>query len=182
MIKLSIFVVGSLFVTAISWRSLGDTRSHGFYRFFAFEALLLLFLRNVDWWFVEAFSPAQIASWLLLFSAAAFAIDGFYLLRRGGKPRPGGADSPLLGFEQTTILVTAGVFKLVRHPLYSSLLLLGWGIFLKRPSLQPLAITVVASCSLFLTARIEERENLAKFGDAYLNYRNSTKMFIPYLF
>jgi protein-S-isoprenylcysteine O-methyltransferase Ste14 len=36
--------------------------------------------------------------------------------------------------EKTTILVTTGAYRYIRHPLYSSLLFLAWGIFFKAPS------------------------------------------------
>jgi len=55
MLRLIIFGVvsaGSLF---LSWGSLRDFRSHGFFRFFAFESILGLFLLNVTYWFRDPF-------------------------------------------------------------------------------------------------------------------------------
>jgi len=43
-------------------------------------------------------------------------------------------------------------------------------------------LTAVASAFLFATARVEEAENLHKFGEEYASYMSKTKMFIPYLF
>ena len=37
MIRLALFVAASSAMVALSWRSMKDPRSHGFYRFFAFE-------------------------------------------------------------------------------------------------------------------------------------------------
>jgi hypothetical protein len=55
--------------------------------------------------------------------------------RTRGRPDASRHDgAPLLYFEKTTQLVTTGVFKYIRHPLYSSLLLLAWGVFFKHPS------------------------------------------------
>ncbi len=42
--------------------------SHGFYRFFAWELLLALFVLNVRKWFYRPFTPHQLVSWLLLFA------------------------------------------------------------------------------------------------------------------
>jgi hypothetical protein len=48
MFKLIAFAVISVCLISISWRSLRVPRSHGFYRFFAWEFIVALFLLNVD--------------------------------------------------------------------------------------------------------------------------------------
>jgi protein-S-isoprenylcysteine O-methyltransferase Ste14 len=103
-------------------------------------------------------------------------LHGFYLLRVIGQPEPEGS------FEDTTTLVTVGAYKYIRHPLYSSLLFLAWGIFFKNVSLLTTLLAVVATVSLVATARVEEQENVAKFGDSYTAYMQQTKMFVPFLF
>ncbi len=87
-----------------------------------------------------------------------------------------------LGFENTTTLVIVGTYKYIRHPLYSSLLLLGWGIFFKNLSLLSSILVLVTSAFLIATAKVEETENLEKFGSDYAVYMKTTKMFIPFLF
>ncbi|MGA3084269.1 MAG: hypothetical protein ABSE95_05690 [Thermodesulfobacteriota bacterium] len=67
MVKGIIFAVVSLGIIFISWKSLARPRSHGFYRFFAFELLLILFLINVNYWFENRFSLLQLISWFFLF-------------------------------------------------------------------------------------------------------------------
>ena len=86
MIKLSLFVFFSVGLAALSWRFLRLRRTHGFYRFFAFECILALILLNVDRWFTNPFSPAQIASWLLLLGSTALVLHGVHLLLKVGKP------------------------------------------------------------------------------------------------
>jgi protein-S-isoprenylcysteine O-methyltransferase Ste14 len=88
---------------------------------------------------------------------------------------------PKGGFEETTTLVLRGAYKYIRHPLYASLLLLGWGTFFKGPSLLGGSLALVISSFLIATARAEEAENLGKFGSDYAHYMQSTKMFIPFL-
>ncbi len=41
---------------------------------------------------------------------------------------------------------------------------------------------MAASAFLTATARVEEAENLDKFGDQYAAYMKTTKIFIPFLF
>lgn len=174
MIRLIVFALVSLGFVVLSWPSLRDPRSHGFFRFFAFESLLALILLNAGHWFRDPFSPLQIVSWLLLLSSLVLAIHGFYLLRMIGRPQG--------GFEYTTALVVVGAYKYIRHPLYCSLLLLGWGAFFKNPSLLSVVLMMAASAFLTATARFEEAENLDKFGDQYAAYMKTTKIFIPFLF
>jgi protein-S-isoprenylcysteine O-methyltransferase Ste14 len=66
--------------------------------------------------------------------------------------------------------------------LYSSLLYLGWGAFFKGPGFLTGALAAAVTIALVATARVEEGENLRKFGDAYADYMRETRMFIPYLF
>lgn len=173
-VKTAIFVFGSALIAYRSRASLFDIRSHGFYRFFAFEAILALILVNAGYWFDAPFSPRQTASWALLSASLFLAIHGFYFLIRRGRPSG--------GFEDTTTLVKTGAYKWIRHPLYSSLLSLAWGAALKDVAPASVALAVTASFFLLATAMAEERENLAKFGAGYAEYMKSTKMFIPFVF
>lgn len=168
------FIALSAGAVWLSWRSFRNPHSHGFFRFFVFESILILFLLNIDGWFREPFSAFQMVSWLLLTLSLLLAIHGFYLLHVIGQP-----EGPV---EHTTILVKQGAYRYIRHPLYSSLLLLAWGVFFKRPSVISGALALTASVFLFATARAEEIECLHKFGDDYAAYMQTTKRFIPFLF
>jgi protein-S-isoprenylcysteine O-methyltransferase Ste14 len=176
MIKLIIFAIASVIIIWVSWAPLQvrDRRSHGFFRFFAWESIVALILLNVEYWFTQPFSIPQIISWLLLCASAFLVVHGIHLLRVIGKPRG--------QFENTTTLVRLGAYKFVRHPLYSSLLLLAWGVFFKHLSLPGGASALTATAFLVATARIEEMENTNKFGSEYAAYMKTTKMFIPFVF
>jgi protein-S-isoprenylcysteine O-methyltransferase Ste14 len=65
--------------------------------------------------------------------------------------------------------------------MYSSLLFLGSGIFVKAPSFLELVITLLVIVSLALTANAEEVEDIQYFGETYQVYKNRTKKFVPYL-
>lgn len=181
--KTIVFAVGSLILIYVSRASLRNPRSHGFYRFFAWEAIFALFLLNIEIWFHNPFSWYQIISWVLLIACIIPLIFGVRSLRAQGMPdkdkRP---DAQLLAFERTTKLVTSGVYRYIRHPLYSSLLLLTWGIFFKDPSLPGELLAITATLFLIITARMDERECLETFGADYQGYMKRTKMFIPYIF
>jgi protein-S-isoprenylcysteine O-methyltransferase Ste14 len=182
MLEAALFLVGSLGLIWVSRASLRHPRSHGFYRFFAWELLLALFLLNARKWFYRPFTPHQLVSWLLLCVSLFLVLQGVDLLRRRGALDERRDDAALLGMEKTTALITSGVYAYIRHPLYSSLLFLGWGIFFKSPSWPGGLLALAATGFLALTARAEEAENLRYFGPAYADYRARTKMFLPYLF
>jgi protein-S-isoprenylcysteine O-methyltransferase Ste14 len=181
-IKIAAFAIFTCVILWVSRSSIRKVRSHGFYRCFAWESILVLALINLDYWFYEPFSIHQIISWLLLFICTYFVIHGALLLRKVGRPDDRRVDPSLIGIEKTTKLVTEGAYRYIRHPLYSSLLFLAWGAYFKRPTWAGTILALIATFFLMMTARMEEFENLKYFGDAYQAYMKRTKMFIPYLF
>jgi protein-S-isoprenylcysteine O-methyltransferase Ste14 len=180
--KAIVFIVASVGIAWVSRASLRNFLSHGFYRFFAWEATLALILLNLDYWFYEPFSMHQIIAWLLLIVSLFLVIHGVQLLRMVGKPDSKRDDPSLLGMEKTTELVKVGAYHYIRHPLYSSLLFLSWGVFFKNPSWAGVFLAVISTFALTMTARMEETENMHFFGLAYQDYMKQTKLFIPFLF
>lgn len=177
-----VFLLLAALLAGVSHRALRDPRSHGFYRLFAFEAIVFLLWSNLPFWFVDRFAVHQLASWALLFTALYLLAHGLYLLRvRGGHAPEREAEQANFAFENTSRLVVEGLYGYVRHPLYASLLLLTWGVFWKHPALPGLIAAVLGSLALIATARVEERENLSTFGEHYRDYMRRTRMFIPFM-
>jgi protein-S-isoprenylcysteine O-methyltransferase Ste14 len=181
-LKFAIFGLASLGIIWVSRSSLRHYRSHGFYRFFAWELLLVAFLINVEYWFREPFKLTQIFSWIFLFSSLALIIRGVQLFQKQGEIDSERSDPALVGIEKTTQLVTTGLYAYIRHPFYSSLFFLGWGICLKHVTWISVILTVVITIFLVLTARREEAENISFFGEVYRDYMQHTKMFVPFIF
>lgn len=183
MVKLFIFAVGSAGIIYISRASLCAPRSHGFYRFFAWELILALFLLNVDAWFQSPFSSHQLISWSLLIVSMVPLVFGVRALISKGRPNARREAEPqLLAFEKTSSLVTTGVYRYIRHPLYSSLLFLTWGIFFKSLSWPAALLASTATLFLVATARADETECIRFFGQEYQTYMGRTKRFVPFLF
>jgi protein-S-isoprenylcysteine O-methyltransferase Ste14 len=175
--------VGLIYLSRHSLRSLRAPRSHGFYRFFAWEFILALILLNLPAWFRDPFAWYQVISWLLLLASLIPLLWGVNALRSRGRPGTRAAAEPhLLSFEKTTDLVTNGIYRYIRHPMYSSLLLLTWGVFCKLPSAPGMLLALAASISLLATAKADEAECLSFFGPAYGAYMEQTKRFLPYFF
>lgn len=177
----AVLVAGTAVLLYVSRRSLIEPRSHGFFRFFAFEGILLLVLLNVPFWLDEPTSGRQVLSWLLLVSSLVLAVHSFRLLHRLGQPVGETAPGPDFRFEQTSRLVDAGIYRFIRHPMYASLLWLGGGAFLKHVTPLTACILVFVVLTLYATARMEEQENLKRFGQRYRDYIVRTKMFVPFL-
>ena len=180
--KIAVFLAASAGMAWLSRASLRSFESHGLYRFLTWEAILILALLNIDVWFLEVLSWHQIVSWLLLVASLLLLIHGIQLLRRVGRPGEVRNDPSLLAWEKTTELVRVGAYRYIRHPLYSSLLFLAWGVFFKRPSWLGIGLALLATLLLTMAARTEESENIAYFGSAYEDYMNETRMFVPFLF
>ncbi len=182
MVRAVIFLLASAGIVRISWTSLRSPRSHGFYRFFAFELITALFLLNAPHWFHEPFSARQLVSWALLLGCIWPVLAGVRLLVTAGRPTAESSDPTQLAFERTTNLVVTGVYRYIRHPMYASLLGLAVGTALKDLSAASLILACAACLFVIAVALAEEREDLAHFGPAYAEYMKTTRRFIPYVF
>jgi protein-S-isoprenylcysteine O-methyltransferase Ste14 len=182
MLETFIFLAVTAGLAYVSRGPLRQPTSHGFSRFFAWECMLALFLLNVRHWFAHPFSFHQIISWILLLISLGLALPGMVRLLQKGRVSSERRDSTLFEFEKTTKLVTDGIYGYIRHPLYGSLLFLGWGIFFKNPGWIGLVVASVMTLFLVRTARAEEQENVRYFGEPYEEYMKRTSMFVPYLF
>jgi protein-S-isoprenylcysteine O-methyltransferase Ste14 len=177
-----VFGAVSVGLLALSWNSLRVPHSHGFYRFFAWEAILALILTNSHAWFSDPLSGLQIVSWVLLVLSLVVLGLGLHMIHMAGARDDQRRDSTLFGFEKTTTLVTAGIYGYIRHPLYGSLLFLSWGALLKEVTWFSACLGAVATLCLVATARADEAECVRYFGTAYEVYKARTKMFVPGLF
>lgn len=183
MVKPLAFLVLSAWLVYISRGSLRAPRSHGFHRFFAWEFILALFLLNVDVWFEAPFSWHQLISWCLLLVSLVPLAFGVRSLVGQGKPIKQREGEPqLLAFERTSELVTSGIYHYIRHPLYSSLLLLTWGILFKAPTWTGLGLAAAATFFLIATAWADETECIRYFGQPYQDYMKRSRRFVPFVF
>src|ERR1700734_46387 len=78
-------------------------------------------------------------------------------------------------------LVTSGPYRLVRHPIYSGILLAGVGTAVALSWLWLIAV-VLTGIYFTYSATVEERYLTEQFPDAYPAYKHSTKMLVPLVF
>jgi len=77
-------------------------------------------------------------------------------------------------------LVTSGPYRLVRHPIYSGILIAGAGTAVALSWLWLIAV-VLAGIYFVYSAAVEERYMTEQFPATYPAYKRSTKMFVPFL-
>lgn len=80
-----------------------------------------------------------------------------------------------------TELVTSGPYHLVRHPIYSGILLAAVGTAIAL-NWYWLGVVVLVGVYFIYSAIVEERFLIEQFPDAYASYRRSSKMLVPFLF
>jgi protein-S-isoprenylcysteine O-methyltransferase Ste14 len=172
--NLYIFLAGTICIILFSWFvSLKERRYHGIPRFFAFEGLLLLGLVQQPAWFKDPWAPWHIVSWILLTICTYYVIAAVFFYFRYAAPGR--------NFENSTKLVTTGIYKYIRHPMYASLLILGWGMFFKAFTPASIGLIILITIAIYFTSIIEEKEMTARFGDEYKEYMKRTKRWIPFV-
>jgi len=81
--------------------------------------------------------------------------------------------------ERQGSLVTDGLYRYVRHPLYSAGLAFIW--LMPLMTLNVLAINIALTVYVITGAYFEERRLQRTFGQDYADYMAATPMFIPFL-
>jgi len=97
----------------------------------------------------------------LLFAAGAVPLYWAKLRRRG--------------------VVSGGVYRVIRHPQYAGLAVMGFGTLLVWPRFLVLVALVTMLFLYASLARWEEARCVERFGDNYRAYRDRTGMFLPRL-
>jgi len=78
-------------------------------------------------------------------------------------------------------VIRKSVFKVVRHPIYLSEILLYLGFLMLSISLAAVFVLLIAILFLHYISRYEERLLLARFGEEYREYMQEVPMWIPRL-
>ncbi|MGD9055843.1 MAG: isoprenylcysteine carboxylmethyltransferase family protein [Desulfobacterales bacterium] len=107
-----------------------------------------------------------------IFLATALAA-AFFLFKSGHEA--------VIGEQRPARIISAGAFGYVRHPLYLGSILVYLGLTVSTASLFCLALLVVIVLFYNYIAGYEEKLMEAKFGQAYIAYRENTGKWIPRL-
>ena len=86
--------------------------------------------------------------------------------------------SPLV--KRDARLVTKGPYAVIRHPMYSAVLLTMWSLIIDRHSLFRLAVGLILAVDLMMKIRYEEGLLKKRFPE-YVAYMKVTKRLIPFV-
>lgn len=105
--------------------------------------------------------------------SVAFVGGGFILISVGW--------TALYRAQREGRLADTGVYGRVRHPQYDGFVLVMFGFLLQWPTILTLAMFPVLVFMYWRLAKMEERESLAAFGDAYRDYIERVPALFPRL-
>jgi protein-S-isoprenylcysteine O-methyltransferase Ste14 len=117
---------------------------------------------------VNRSSGAALAAIILILAAVALLLKSFRDL--------GDALTPLPESKEGASLVTSGIYKYLRHPIYLALFLLAAGLVLWKQSWQSIAVSILLIGLLIYKSRYEDSLLKIKFPES-ANYQNSTPAF-----
>ena len=124
-------------------------------------------------WATDLFSPPWLLIAALIIVSGVFGVAGVLgCLRCKTTVHPWSPD-------ETSVLVTQGVFRLSRNPMYLALLLLLLAYYLYQPTwFSPLVFVVVTWYLTRFQILPEERILSEKFGDQYAQYASSVRRWL----
>ncbi|MGA7160837.1 MAG: isoprenylcysteine carboxylmethyltransferase family protein [Bacteroidota bacterium] len=79
-------------------------------------------------------------------------------------------------------LITSGPYAIVRHPIYSGLLLAFVGSAVALGECRGLLAAALVLGALWYKLRLEEKWMLSQFGDLYESYSKRVTALVPYIF
>jgi protein-S-isoprenylcysteine O-methyltransferase Ste14 len=118
--------------------------------------------------------PIALAGLLAVLLGVAFSVWARFML--------GGNWSNRVTVKENHTLVRRGPYRIVRHPIYSGILLGMLGSAFQRGAIRCFAGVLICGFSFWLKTRAEERFMVQSFGEQYLQYRHKVKALAPFLF
>jgi protein-S-isoprenylcysteine O-methyltransferase Ste14 len=131
-------------------------------------AALVLVPRWADTWALPGWTG--VVGWVTAIAGAAVALAAF--------PQLGSALTPLPEPRSDAELTTGGLYRWVRHPIYSGVLAMGWGWTVAHPSWATVGVVVALTVLFNAKARYEEGLLGERYSD-YAAYAASTPRFVP---
>ncbi|MFA6532747.1 MAG: isoprenylcysteine carboxylmethyltransferase family protein [Patescibacteria group bacterium] len=79
-------------------------------------------------------------------------------------------------------LITNGIYKYVRHPIYGALLIMPTGALIVSGSYTFIVCFIFILFAIEIFAKREEKLLTKHFGKKYIEYKKTTKKFIPFIY
>ncbi len=132
---------------------------------------------GIPWLDRQLFSvtvPIVLAGLLVVLIGVAFSIWSRLILGSNWSNR--------VTVKENHTLVRTGSYRIVRHPIYSGILLGMLGSALQRGGIRCLVGVLICGLSFWLKTRAEERFMVQSFGEQYLQYSHKVKALAPFIF
>jgi protein-S-isoprenylcysteine O-methyltransferase Ste14 len=89
--------------------------------------------------------------------------------------------SGVVTLKQDHELITSGPYRLVRHPVYTGLLLAFVGTGVAQEEWRSVLAVAIVAAALWRKLRLEEKWLGEQFGETYTRYRQRVKALIPFV-
>jgi protein-S-isoprenylcysteine O-methyltransferase Ste14 len=183
---LHLYIQAAWYTVAIVWligafTTKRTVRSHPARSGFVYIVLILLaFLLFqkplrfglLAWRFVPMSAATGYVGLALTMTGCAFAIWARFYLGSNWSGRP--------TIKQDHTLIRSGPYRLVRHPIYTSIVVAMLGTAIYIGEIRALIGTVLALIALKLKSRLEEAFMTERFGAEYAQYKQQVKALIPF--
>jgi protein-S-isoprenylcysteine O-methyltransferase Ste14 len=135
----------------------------------------LLYILDPDWMAWSSFDAPTWMRWAGALLGLVVIAASQWVMRSLGR----NVSETVLTKDQQE-LVTVGPYRWIRHPLYTTGILLFASIGLMAASWFILLFTLIAAIMIrFVVIPVEERELVARFGDGYRDYSRRTGRLLP---
>jgi protein-S-isoprenylcysteine O-methyltransferase Ste14 len=145
-------------------------------------AVIIIILNAVGFQYSFLFTENKILDYLIVdisgFIAGLFGLSFcLYAQIKMGKSWRVGIDEKV-----KTELITTGLYKLIRNPTYLGLFILNAGIWLIWPTFTVFILNLLFVIFLEIQVRCEEDFLILIHGNKYLEYKQRTKRYIPFIY
>lgn len=133
-----------------------------------FKDKYMLFIPNM---LIKAAAVLFVCTGLFILGAAFYIFDKmeFFGFRQQASDTPGP-------------LVFEGIYRYMRHPLYSGVFFLMLGITAYLPTLSNMIVFAITIAYIEIGSRLEERKLIAVFGNEYILYCRRVKRYFPFVY
>jgi len=82
--------------------------------------------------------------------------------------------------KENSQLITTGIYQFIRHPMYSSVIIMMFAVLISTPSVIEIILFTLLIAVLVLKA-LKEESLWMDHDETYNEYRKKSKLFIPYI-
>lgn len=118
--------------------------------------------------------PIALTGLLVVLCGVIFSIWGRLILGENWSATP--------SIKQDHALIQRGPYRIVRHPIYTGILIGLLGSALQHGLVGSFLGVIICTVALWMKIAVEEQFMLHLFGDQYLSYRKSVSALIPFVF